>query len=115
MEELELAYPTTKLVYWTMPLSSSNNAKEALRSQFNQNLRLWIASQNNKVLFDIADIEAWNANGQHQTFTLRDVVYEKLESDYTSDGGHLNKEGSKRAAIGLYSLFGKIAEKTSDV
>jgi hypothetical protein len=60
MAALEVEYPETKFVYWTMPITTSTDTDEVLRSQFNNNLRTWIATQSNKILFDIADIEAWS-------------------------------------------------------
>jgi hypothetical protein len=104
---LEAQYPNTVFVYWTMPYMIGGYGNEAERDTFNKNLRDWIATQNNKLLFDIADIEAWSPSGEHQTFTSNGNVYEVLSSAYTSDGGHLNAMGSERMAIGLYSLFGK--------
>ncbi len=107
MIALETKYPSTKFVYWTMPITTADDSEAMLRNQFNQNLRNWIATQNNKLLFDIADIEAWSPSGEHQTFTYNGTVYERMFPAYTSDGGHLNTEGSQRMATGLYSLFGR--------
>jgi hypothetical protein len=106
MLALEAAYPTTKFIYWTMPITTSSDSDEVLRAQFNQNLRNWIATQDKKILFDIADIEAWSPSGVHQTFTYDEQIYEQMYADYTDDGGHLNAAGSERVATGLYSLFG---------
>jgi hypothetical protein len=108
MLALEAQYPGTKFVYWTMPIMTATDSNAVLRSQFNQKLRDWIASQNNKIFFDLADIEAWSPDGQQQTFTSQGQTYQKLYAEYTSDGGHLNDSGAKRAANALYSLFGKI-------
>ena len=106
MVALEAAYPNTKLVYWTMPIMTSSDSDNVLRAQFNQNLRNWMATQNNKLLFDIADIEAWSPDGVHQTFTYNGQTYEQMYADYSTDGGHPNEEASDRLATGLYSLFG---------
>ena len=108
MLALEAQYPGTKFVYWSMPITTATDANAVLRSQFNQKLREWFASQNNKIFFDLADIEAWSPDGQQQTFTSQGQTYQKLYAEYTSDGGHLNDSGAKRAAIALYSLFGII-------
>ena len=113
MIALEAKYPGTTFIYWTMPLTTTGDSDEILRSQFNQNLRSWIATQNNKILFDIADIEAWSPDGQMQTFANKGVTYPKLYEGYSSDGGHLNSDGMNRMAIGLYSLFGKIVTPNS--
>jgi hypothetical protein len=113
MEALEAKYPGTVFVYWTMPYTTAANSDGVLRSQFNQNLRQWIASKTGKVLFDLADIEAWTADGKPQTFTSKGTVHQNLVPAYTSDGGHLNADASKRAANGLYSLLGKITSVNS--
>jgi hypothetical protein len=108
MANLENIYPTTKLIYWTMPLTTASNSDAIRRSQFNQNLRNWISTQNNKILFDIADIEAWSPDGSKQEFTVKGVSYQILFDGFSNDGGHLNENGMRRMAIGLYSLFSKI-------
>ena len=107
MVALEAQYPNTKFVYMTMPLLTVDDGVGVQRAQFNQAMRDWIATQNGKLLFDIADIEAWSPSGEHQTFTYNGTAYELAYSAYTSDGGHPNAEGSQRLAIGLYSLFGR--------
>jgi hypothetical protein len=110
MLALEANYSNTKFIYWTMPLTTNSDSDEALRFQFNQNLRNWIATQKNKILFDLADIEAWTPDGQHQTFIQKGVNIEKLFSGYSSDGGHLNSDGMIRTATALYSLLGNITK-----
>jgi hypothetical protein len=109
MAALEAKYPNTKFIYFSIPLSTDNSSTAVVRAQFNTNLRNWIATQNNKLFFDLADIESTSPSGVHNTFTYNGIAYENLYAGYTSDGGHLNAEGSRRAAIGLYSLFGQIA------
>ncbi len=106
MVTLEANHPGTKFIYWTMPLTTDSDSDAVLRAQFNQNLRNWIATQDGKLLYDLADIEAWSPGGAHQTFTFNTVDYEHMYTGYTTDGGHLNQAGYDRAATGLYSLFG---------
>jgi hypothetical protein len=108
MTALEAEYPNTKFVYWSMPITTDSGSDQVLRDVFNQNLRNWIATQDDKLFFDIADIEAWNPAGEHQTFTYHSTVYEHLYAGYTSDGGHLNDSGANRMATALYTLFGKV-------
>jgi len=107
---LEAAYPHTKFIYWSMPLTTGSDADEVLRANFNQHLREWIATQDNKLFFDLADIEAWSPAGVHQLFSYNSAAYERLYTGYSSDGGHLNSSGASRAASGLYSLFGQAAD-----
>jgi hypothetical protein len=108
MTALEAQYPRVRFVYWTMPLTTFTDSNAVLRSQFNQNLRNWVATQKNKILFDVADIEAWDPDGQSQTFILKGETHYKLYSGYAADEGHLNAIGRIRVATGLYSLFGEI-------
>jgi hypothetical protein len=108
MAAMEARYKGTKFIYWTIPITTDKNTDAVRRAQFNQNLRNWIAGNNNKILFDIADIEAWSPEGQFQSFSEKGSTYERMYSGYTNDGGHLNSAGRQRAATGFYSLIGKI-------
>jgi hypothetical protein len=110
MVALEDSYPGIKFIYWTIPLMSQSNANEVLRSQFNQNLRQWLSSQSNRILFDIADIEAYSPEGQIQTFNKEGVIHQQMFAGYTTDGGHLNTSGMNRIATAMYSIFGKICD-----
>src|SRR6516164_8006795 len=101
MAELERQHPETTFVYATMPLTTSEDQANLQRNVFNENVRSWVR-QNGKVLLDIADIEAHDPSGRLQTFA---DGAQKLCSSYTSDGGHLNAEGSKRVALGFYALI----------
>jgi hypothetical protein len=58
------------------------------------------------VLLDIADIEAHDPTGRPRTYG---DGLQKLCPSYTSDGGHLNKEGSKRVALGFYALVAALS------
>lgn len=108
MVALEANYPTVSLIYWTIPLMNTENADNRLRNDFNKSLRDWMAlpAQTGKILFDIADIEAWDPNGVQSTFTYNSVTYQKMYNGYTSDGGHLNTAGSDLVAMGLYVAYG---------
>jgi hypothetical protein len=108
MVALESKYPGTKFVYWTMPITTKDS-NVIRRAHYDQNLKNWIDGQKSKILFDLADIEAWSPDGQHQTIISRGNTYEKLYPGYTTDGGHLNEVGRRRAATSLYSLFGIIS------
>jgi hypothetical protein len=94
MVALEESYPDTKLVYFTMPLSTEKNSIAARRVKFDNELRNWIDAQNNKLFFDLADIESNSPDGVHQTFLYQDMEYENLYPEYTFDEGHLNEAGS---------------------
>jgi hypothetical protein len=101
---LEAANPSTTFVYMTMPLNTGTGSDNVLRNQFNSALRLW-AADNNKILFDVADIETHDAAGVSQTFTYDGATYNRMADEWTSDGGHPNLKGSdQRLALGFYAL-----------
>lgn len=57
MENLEAAYPSKKLVWWTMPTNTSGD-----NQAYNNVLRVY-ATAHNKVLLDIASVEPHHADG----------------------------------------------------
>jgi hypothetical protein len=101
--ESKFAGSGTKLVYATMPLTTSSDSDNILRNNFNTTVRSFVAGSSNRILFDIADIEAWDATGQH-TFTSGGTTYQQLSASLSSDGGHLNALGSQRVALGFYAV-----------
>jgi hypothetical protein len=103
MTGLEAAYPETVFVYVTIPLTTATDNDNYLRSLFNDGVRDWVRT-NNRVLFDIADMEAHDTNGVRCTFTYNSRVCERLCDAYTSDGGHLNSAGAQLVARGYYAL-----------
>jgi hypothetical protein len=103
MTVLEAAFPETVFVYATMPLTTATDSDNYLRNVYNDGLRDWVRT-NNRVLFDIADIEAHDTNGVRCTFTYSGRVCERLFEGYSSDGGHLNTPGSQLVACGYYAL-----------
>lgn len=109
MEGLAADYPDTKFILWTMPLTTSTGSDNVLRNRYNTSVRNYAATHD-IILFDIADIEAWNPSGVQQTFLYQGSIYQRLCLEYTSDGGHLNGTGALRMANGLYSLLGLATE-----
>lgn len=97
MLALEALYPGAIFVWWTMPIETSS---VSYRQNFNDSVRAY-CSANNKILFDIADIECHTPEGVKQTDSSgREVLY----SAYTSDGGHLNTAGAQRVARAFWQL-----------
>lgn len=104
MVALEKTNPGTRFVYMTMPLNTGTGSDNVLRNQFNNALRTW-AAKNDKILFDIADIEAYDGSGNLTTFDYSGTQYQQLSADWaTNDGGHLNELGQAHAALGFYAL-----------
>ena len=107
MLALEAANPTTNFVYMTIPLTADSGSDNVLRGNFNNALRTWAAA-NNRIVFDIADIEAHSAGGALQTFSSGGQTYQRLAADWTSDGGHLNTAGQALVAKGFYALAAEV-------
>ncbi len=103
MTALRAAYPATAFVYTTMPLTTGEDADNVLRNQYNQAVRTHCAATG-AVLFDLADMEAYDASGVPQTFVSGGHVYQKLDAGCTDDGGHLNVAGRQRIAAGWYAV-----------
>jgi hypothetical protein len=106
-------YPAVAFVPVTVPLTTTptslrDTVKRLLgsslrkdeanerRTVFNDRLRATFKGQ---PIFDLAKVESTRPDGTLEHFRGRDgTVAEALFSGYTSDGGHLNEEGCRRAA-----------------
>ena len=108
MLALEAIHRGTTLVYMTIPLTTGGGSDNIARNVFNATLREWAAA-NNKVLFDIADIEAHATDGTLQTFSSNGETYARLAGDWSADGGHLNTAGQALVARGFYALAAETA------
>lgn len=102
METLDDQYPAT-FVYTTMPLRTGADSSNDLRNAYNEAVRAY-ALANDKLLFDIADLEAHDASGNEYTYISGSDVFQTLYSGWTSDGGHLNSAGAAWVAQGWYSV-----------
>ena len=75
-----------------------------MRNLYNDGLRNWCRT-NNRVLFDVADIEAHDTNGVLCMFTYNSRTCQKLFSGYTDDGGHPDTPYARQLlARGYYAL-----------
>ena len=108
MLEMEQQYPGKTFIWATSALwentggGACNGCKEI--AEFNQQVRAY-AKAHNKPLFDIADIESHDRNGN----TCVVSGYEGMCADwYLNDGGHPNVEGSIRLAKGFWWLMARI-------
>lgn len=108
MDALAVSYPTTAVVFATMPLTTGEDADNVLRNVYNQAVRQHCAAIG-ALLYDIADIEAHDVNGAEQTFESGGETYQKLYAGYTGDGGHLDTEGRQRVARGWYATAATLA------
>jgi hypothetical protein len=112
LTNLEAAYPQTMFVYATMPLTTTNYGYLTLdtgalqiywRNVFNDSLRAWCGA-NNRVLFDIADIEAHDTGGNPCTFTYNGRVCQQLWSGYNV-GGQYSGDQSHPGNLGAENLM----------
>lgn len=127
IEEFETNYPDKKFFYWTSSLARGIGSQVA--TDFNQQMRNY-AIANNKILFDVADIESHDAHG-NLCYDNRDGVaytspqgqYENnpddgqntiaMCQDYTTetDGGHLGTVAGARIRLakGFWVLMAQLA------
>jgi hypothetical protein len=108
MAALQSSYPSTAFVYTTMPLTTGEDSTNVLRNQYNAAVRSHCAS-GGWLLFDIADMEAYDPTGVQHTFPYGGLTYQKLYAGYTSDGGHLGSAGQARIAQGWYAMAAVLA------
>jgi hypothetical protein len=109
-ERLETQYPTKRFIYWTSSLARGIGTQ--VSTDFNNQMRNWAQSRG-KVLFDVADIESYDTNG-NPCYDNRDGVpygNENYPDDglnqpaicqsYTSeaDGGHLGSPSAGKIRL----------------
>jgi hypothetical protein len=126
IEALEAQYPNKTFIYWTTSLSRSLGSQ--VGEDFNDQLRQYVIA-NEKVLFDVADIESHDENG-NACYDNRDGVQYcnsntcenhpndgqnilAICQDYTTetDGGHLGSVsgGGIRIAKAFWVLMAQLA------
>ena len=120
LRDLRAQHPRTTFVQVTAPLKAEESfvkslAKKLLgkssralpsnarREEFNALVRSTFRSE---PLFDLARVESTDSSGRTVTASLDGKAVPMLAAEYTSDGGHLNAEGSKRAALALVNALG---------
>ena len=123
-------FPNTTFVHLAVPLTSKPSGSQAPkqkvkniikkiigkpvfdhhdninRHRLNEMLRSEYYGQNS--FFDLAEVEAYCTDGTASTFTKDDKIYLAMAPEYTYDGGHLNKEGSRKAAEQLLILLSNL-------
>lgn len=116
MTAREQAYPETVFVYTTIPLETSPNWANYYRNIFNDGMRDWCRT-NNRVLLDVADIEAHDTNGVLCTYTLSGRVCQYQWPGYNAsgDGGHPDSPYAQTLlASGFYALAGALMSTDRD-
>jgi hypothetical protein len=112
--EVRQKYASLALVHSTVPLTAdqaSSTAKERIktvlrriigrdpnvkRNQFNELLRQTYGGKD--PIFDIAEVESTRSDGSRSYFTRGLSKIYTLAPEYTTDGGHLNELGRRKAA-----------------
>jgi hypothetical protein len=109
MEKLAAAYPNTRFIHVTAPLTSRQTGIKAMikkiigkplrgdnnpaRAQFNQMMRAEYLGK--QPLFDLACLEATKPADMPADCSNISLQNQELLPKYTDDGGHLNALGSK--------------------
>ena len=110
MESLQAAMPDTIFVWWTLPLTTQEDDRgNAEKAVFNALVRQYV-QENGGVLFDIADIESHDPDGNP---IIGPAGYEAMYNDYSSDGAHLSAAGQQRLAQAVWWLLAQIADSSS--
>ena len=113
MEQLESEYPDVIFIYMTdtCDKSGSSGYNRFLR---NEQIRKY-CRENNKVLFDFADLESWSADGSHQnTYSYGGtsnipLIHSDWESGSYYDDGHINEAACTMKAKAMWWLLARIA------
>ncbi|UCG47297.1 MAG: hypothetical protein JSU94_17615, partial [Phycisphaerales bacterium] len=110
MEQLEADYPGKRFVWWTIPLTRDGQPGT---DAFNKLMRDYCTA-NDKILFDIADIECHEPNGVKLTNANGDEIISAL---YTKEihAGHLNIPGRIRVAGAFWQLMARLAGWTRTI
>jgi hypothetical protein len=110
---LKNKYPDITFIHVTMPLTTIQTGIKAWikkilgrpvggieenrkRNEFNA--LLLKEYKNKEPVFDLASVEATRPDQQKEKFIVDGKEYLSMFSDYSSDGGHLNRLGSKVVA-----------------
>ena len=107
MVSLTAAHPDTTIVWWTIPIIANNHSRAYCNEEmawFNDNVRAYV-QQHGGVLFDIADIESHDPDGNPVTWNGIEAGW----PDYTADGAHLNETGRQRVASAMWWLLARLA------
>lgn len=130
MSKLMNAYPDTKFVHVTVPLTSKptgfqglvRSAKDSIkkiigrpvrgvddnikRNEYNKMLRKEYEGKGS--LFDIAKIQSAFPHGTRCMFNKGGKTYYSMVPEYTYDSGHLNETGRKKVAEQLLIFFANL-------
>ena len=104
MEALETDFPDITFVWWTTAVNTAGDAGD-VREAFNDLLREYCINKG-KILFDLADIESHDAQGNP---CYDDIGAEGLYAGYAVDGAHPKGVGQLQLASAMWWLLARIA------
>jgi len=105
MQSLEARFPSTIFVYATVPLLTSEDESNVRHDEYNALVRDY-CEDNERPLFDIADLEAVNADGTRATFSYDGTAHVKLSSNWSNGTDpHLNENGGRRIARAMILML----------
>jgi hypothetical protein len=95
---LPLAAEPSLVRYWMNTVRSIPTTRDAnaVRKKYNQMLRATYGGR--EPVFDLAAVESTRADGSIEQGTIRGEPIPALAKEWTTDGGHLNAAGRRRAA-----------------
>jgi hypothetical protein len=125
MKALQNDFPDVTFVKATVPLTTQPStlsrvtqrlrgnesygaAAAAVRERLNELIRQEYASDH---LFDVAAVESTAPDGSRVSGRYRGQPYFALYGGYAADPGHLNDEGSRRAATALLAAVAKASSR----
>ena len=123
IDGLKQSFPRTSFVHVTAPLmirrpwkqfvkmllgrAGSPDLENAKRSDFNS---LLVKQYADDPVFDLAKVESTYPDGTRCSFEFDGKTSYAMVSRYSSDGGHLNEEGQRRAAWELVRVLAETAK-----
>ncbi len=138
IEMLDVRYPETRFVHFTVPLETSRipfsfwfkifksagwsykwkmltRLKDIWRYDANikrNEYNSWLRNeyQGRSPIFDLARIQSTRPDGSRVTFEKKGVTYYALNPEYTYDGGHLNELGRKIVAEHLLLFLANLIQ-----
>jgi lysophospholipase L1-like esterase len=100
---LSADYPQVRFVAVTVPLTVDSPADNVTRTRLNAMIRQAYPGR----LFDLAAVESTRPDGTRVTGSAQGQSYEALHPGYSSDGGHLNPDGARRAAAEMLRVIAR--------
>jgi len=109
-------YPT-KVFFTTGPVDGYTGENAAQREIKHDYIRSYVLADEARILFDYADIVAWDDTGAENTQTWNSLEYQMIADDnmldlngsYYEDGDHIGERGALRLAKAMWWMLARIA------